>query len=167
MVALTLPTGCIRGCRRRTRSRKPHSTPTPPTGPRTSPGALCRARVCSGVHADASRNSCAWSEKPCLDPLPQTQQCLFFTVRHMCRITSSNRLRRGAVLRSCGCLSSAGCACNKSHSRAQASCTELRLLHQACRRAQDMTASRTCVTPMRAASGHTRCEPSHRKARPG
>ena len=42
-------------------------------------------RICSGAPADAWCRSCAWSEKPCLDPLPQTQQCLYFTVRQACR----------------------------------------------------------------------------------
>jgi hypothetical protein len=94
LVALSPQTGCTRGCRRRTRSRTPRSTPTLPTGQQTLPGAPCPVHIFSGAPADSSRRSCAWSEKPCLDPLPQTQQCLFFTVRQMCGIASSVRSRR-------------------------------------------------------------------------
>ena len=48
----------------------------------------------------ANFTTCAWSEKPCLDPLLKTQQCLFFTVRRS----------RSLVLRSAGTDAAAQCS---------------------------------------------------------
>jgi hypothetical protein len=51
-------------------------------------------RAARGADAAARARSCAWSEKPCLDPLSPSEQCLFFTVRCVALVTRALLTRR-------------------------------------------------------------------------
>ena len=117
---------------------------------------VCFACGACRFRTDAPLRSCAWSEKPCLDPLLQTQQCLFFTV---CRQALPRAPRALMPRRSAPRLLWLAHRLVRTHA---ATLTLLGAEHNAfrlqkCRLARAMTAFRTCATLMQAVSDRTRC----------